>query len=479
MIYYERKLWSILVTTPLSLQVKTFKFPVSIGIFAAVLGLVLKMTGTRSSFLENIADLDTSAFTSLTGFLALLLVFRTNQASGRFWESVSLVHAMVSDWFDAASTLMAFLRNSKADEKKVLESKQLVIRLVSLLNAMVLEELESKEDHAVDVSNFELLDVHGIDQASLDALRQVPNRPEVVFCWLQNLLVDLINAGTVHALAPLTTRVFQDLGIGFARYHQALKFSDVPVPFPYVAAAEITLYVHTLFTPIVMCSWFASEFQVFIFTFILVFPLWSLFVVAGELENPFGSVDINDLNTPVLQTDLNAHLLAIVRGPGVAVPNLRHSGEEASRRLDCTDEILLTDPDNLSVSQGTPGDTKDMAKSVLVSGHHRRRMNKLCEINKEKQRQRQNDPSPPVELQTQFEGQEPHAHRPADISSLPESGNRSDGKPHPSDGPGLTLMTPTESHLPTADLDQPGSTRVEGSTQVIGGGVPAGELEIK
>ena len=55
MIYYERKLWSILVTTPLSLQLKTFKFPVTMGILAATLGLVLKKKGEHSSFLENVA----------------------------------------------------------------------------------------------------------------------------------------------------------------------------------------------------------------------------------------------------------------------------------------------------------------------------------------------------------------------------------------------------------------------------------------
>jgi len=476
MIYYERTLWSILVNTPLKLQLRTFKFPVTIGIFAATLGLVLKMMNRQSSFLEHVADFNTSVFISFTGLLALLLVFRTSQATGRFGESVSLVHGMVSDWFDATSTLMSFFRNSKAGEKKVLESKQLVIRLVSLLNALVLEDLESMEKHAVDVSHFELLDVHGIDQASLDALRQVPNRPEVVFCWLQNLLVDLVNAGTVNAPAPLTTRVFQDLGNGFARYHQALKFSDVPVPFPYVAAAEVTLYVHTLVTPIVMCSWFDSGFQVFFFTYILVFPLWSLFVIAGELENPFGNVDINDLNTAVLQKEVNAHLLALVRGPGVAVPNLRYSGEEASRRLDCIDEILLTetdDPDNLSVSQGTLSDTKDMTKSVLVSGHRRRRMNMLRQISMEKRRQSQNDPSPPVELGTQFEGGEPHAHRPADMPTLPQSGSCGDGW----DGPGETSTTPPESHLTMADLDQPGSTRNEaGSTQARGSGVSVFEI---
>ena len=104
-------------------------------------------------------------------------------------------------------------------------------------------------------------------------------------------------------------------------------------------------------------------------------------------------------------------------------------------------------------------------------------MNILREISKEKERRRQNDPSPPLELERQFEGEEPHAHRPSDTPSLPESGSFGDGKPHLSDGPGLTTTTPTERHLPTADLNQSGSTRVEGSTQVTGSGV-AGEIEI-
>ena len=192
---------------------------------------------------------------------------------------------------------------------------------------MVLEELDSTEDHAVDVSNFELLDVHGLDQASLDALRQAPNRPEVVFCWLPKPPRGLDQCGhgqrsgaADHAYLPGLWEWLRQVSPGAEVLGRASAVSVRG------RCGSHAVYVHTLFTPIVMCIWFASGFQVFIFTYILVFPLWSLFVVAGELENPFGKDDMNDLNTAVLQTELNAHLLALVRGPGVAVPNLRYSG---------------------------------------------------------------------------------------------------------------------------------------------------------
>merc|ERR1712136_613823 len=98
-------------------------------------------------------------------------------------------------------------------------------------------------------------------------------------------VVEMISTGVLSIPPPLATRIFQQLGSGMVKYHESLKFPDVPVPFPYVATAEVLLCFHTAVTPIMSVQWSNFAFQPPIFTFIFVFILWSLHMVAGELEN--------------------------------------------------------------------------------------------------------------------------------------------------------------------------------------------------
>ena len=67
------------------------------------------------------------------------------------------------------------------------------------------------------------------------------------------------DGGVEHpvALADMT-RVFQDLGNGMAKCHLGLRFPDVPMPYPYIAVAEMALYAHAVMTPIVSSQWCAD-----------------------------------------------------------------------------------------------------------------------------------------------------------------------------------------------------------------------------
>ena len=171
MIHCEKQLWSILVVAPISMQMKTFKFPALVAFLCALLSLALETAAPHSSFVKELVQQDSKVFNSFTGLLALLLVFRTSQATGRFWESVSLVHGMQGDWIDATATLFSLLTCSKAGAEKVPQNSAAGLSIGELA-AMILEELESKEDHAFDLHKVDLLDAHGIDQGSLQALRE-------------------------------------------------------------------------------------------------------------------------------------------------------------------------------------------------------------------------------------------------------------------------------------------------------------------
>ena len=75
---------------------------------------------------------------------------------------------------------------------------------------------------------------------------------------MQGLFVTMIQTDVPCVSPPLLTRIFQDLGNGMAKYHQGLKFPDVPVPFPYVTMAEMALHVHAFMTPVVSIGWSAT-----------------------------------------------------------------------------------------------------------------------------------------------------------------------------------------------------------------------------
>lgn len=211
---------------------------------------------------------------------------------------------------------------------------QLVIRLFSLLNALILGELEGHDIWNRQAHEHELSDMRSLDPECLRALSQIDvcSRPEVVTQWNQCLIVQMVSKGVLETPAPLLTRVFQDLADGIGKYHAALKFPGVPVPYPYVATAEVLLYLHAVITPIVL-SQLASTAAVPFHNFVLVFIMWSLYLVAGELDNPFEATDANDLDMRLLQTEINAQLLALVRGPSLVVPKLCVSGHDAGRQL--------------------------------------------------------------------------------------------------------------------------------------------------
>ena len=230
--------------------------------------------------------------------------------------------------------------------------------------AMILGELESHDVKERRAHHFELLDVHGIDIESIRSLTEVTNRAEVVFQWVQGHIVNMIQTEVLNIPSPLLTRVFQDLGNGMAKYHLGLRFPDVPVPYPYIAVAEMTLYAHAIMTPIVSIQWCATPLLPPFLTFVLVFTLWSLFIVSGELENPHGGGEMNDLDVELVQAKVNAQLMTLVQGPSMRLPDLAHSPEDSSRRL----SVQLSNFDKATYCQTRTRDNGGSAWGNVVDG---------------------------------------------------------------------------------------------------------------
>lgn len=311
---------------------RSFQVASFIAVAAAGVAVTLKILEERIK-LELMFFESDAMYTSFSFFCTMLLVFRTSQAYSRFSDGATCLYRMVGDLFDTATTVIAFTRFSHAGQEEIQTFRQTLVRLISLLSAMILAELEGSEPgQHVNALHFELVDVECIDPDSLLYLKKASQKPEVVFQWIQNLIVDNITTGVLSIPPPLLTRTFQDLGSAMIQYHDAMKYTEVPIPFPYIACSDILLLIHWVVTPIVISSWIPELVWAALFTFVMVFVVWSLHFIAGELENPFGC-DVNDLHMEEIQRGVNSSLILLLENNSRQAPHLCVNTRTAASRL--------------------------------------------------------------------------------------------------------------------------------------------------
>lgn len=269
---------------------------------------------------HNSHQVISAAFSGMNFLIGFLVVFRAQQAYSRFWEGCTAICTMQGEWFDAACSLIAFCKCSSALPRDVILFKHTLVRLTSLLNACVLMELSSGFDQNSNESllktkrafELELIDAEGLDSQSLLSINSTSNKVQLIFTWIQQLIVESAHKQVFSVSAPILSRTFQELGNGMVSYRQANKIANIPLPFPYVQATEMLLVSHWLLIPFLMCVWVTSPIWTGILTFVQVAFFWSLNSIATELENPFGE-DINDLPAQVMQKDFNEELLLLLR----------------------------------------------------------------------------------------------------------------------------------------------------------------------
>jgi len=266
-----------------------------------------------------------AVWSGITFVVGFLVVFRTSQAYARFWEGCSALHQMHAEWLDTCGSLISFSTFSTQPPEIVQDFQNLMVRLFSILHAVSLADIEDSNrsgGDGVQAFHFNLIDVHGLDTASLNAVRLSEAKVELVFMWIQQLMVNHVKSGVLSIPPPLLSRAFQNLANGLVALEAALKISAIPFPFPYAQTTDMLLTLHWLMSPVVVAQWTSSPAWAFVFSAIHAFALWSLNSIAGELENPFGT-DANDIDMKGLQEEMNEKLLCFIRGPSQTLPCLR------------------------------------------------------------------------------------------------------------------------------------------------------------
>jgi len=279
-----------------------------------------------------------------------LTVFRTSQAYARFWEGSNIIHRMMGSWVDAVSAAFAFTRYSSEHPDKIKEFKHVLVRLVSLLNAMVLGELEGMEAREKREFEYELLDIASLTQRTLEPLKKTKCGPIMVHHWVQEVIVNGVKSGVMSIPPPLLTVVFQELGHGMVMYQEGVQLTRVRFPFPYTMTTVVMLCIISVSTPVVFLSWTTGFFWPVLFTFLLVFTFWALHFTAGELENPFGD-DANDLDMRQIQSDVNARLLTLLHSRP-ELPDLCVSVNLAGQRLNILNKVSLKTFEHVLGEQG-------------------------------------------------------------------------------------------------------------------------------
>jgi len=316
------------------LKLRSFRLASVIAGFSSVIGVALHMTDDHFNLGlvgSNVVDVREVVYGSLACLVGILVICRTSHAHGRFWTGSTILHQMMADWYHATSTLISFCRYSDAPEEQKLDFTRCLVRYMSLLSALIFAELEGHPDEdAARALGFGLLDVECIKLDVFLHLHVPRGRLEIVFQWVQNLIVDSIKTEVLSIPAPLLSRCFQGLGSGMAHRRDAVRYSDTTSPVSFVVCTEVLLTVHALITPVVMCAWISSVYGVALFTFFPVFLVWSLDLAARELENPFG-VDASDLDLREMQDVMNESLARLLSPLAQSGPSCVESDSPASR----------------------------------------------------------------------------------------------------------------------------------------------------
>lgn len=289
------------------------------------------LMGTLQDFAEPDSFLkDNAVWSGFTFLVGFLVVFRTSQAYSRFWDGVTATHLMRAEWFDACSALCAFTRHSRQPSRDVYAFKSLLVRLFSILHAVALAEIEDTNSDApedLQAWKFELIDAQSLDNVSLRAIKDSNSKPELVFQWIQQLVVENILTGVLDIPPPILSRAFQELANGMVAEHEALKISNIPFPFPYAQTCDWLLIIHWLVSPFVVSAWVSKAGMAALFCFIQAFVLFSLNRIAVEIENPFGT-DPNDLDGEDAQMEMNRSLALLISPEAGRTPRLLSESEQ-------------------------------------------------------------------------------------------------------------------------------------------------------
>jgi len=210
----------------------------------------------------------------------------------------------------------------------------------------------------------------GMSEKSLVHLNNVPSRCEVIAHWIYRLIVRMREeeerikgekCAVLEVPPPLLTRALNDLASALVDVYRARKIAEIPFPFPYAQMITLMLIVFSMVTPVLASQLISSVAMAAVATFCVTAGYWSLFHIADEIDQPFGS-DPNDLNLRRMQRDFNVSLKTLLNPLTQSIPDF---DQGCRLRRISTIDISATFP--------ATGDSTWRAKDQMLDGHTRPR----------------------------------------------------------------------------------------------------------
>ena len=129
---------------------------------------------------------------------------------------------------------------------------------------------------------------------------------------IQRAIITRLHAGGMRAPPPIISRIFQEVSNGLLFYNNATKMKEVPVPFPYVQLNAFLLNLFACFLcPIAIASFTPILWLSLTTTVVTVVSYFAVFIVANELEDPFGT-ELNDMPMLEFHEEFCASLCALM-----------------------------------------------------------------------------------------------------------------------------------------------------------------------
>jgi len=259
---------------------------------------------------------ETVAWTMSTSSLGFLLIFRTQIAYSRYWEGITLVERACAVWLNSCSNLVAFRNTAPGKKKAVAEFLHVLTRISSLLLAISMAELSDAEG-----GEFPHLSTSALEPEKLAWLQTANGKQKVVLQWIQKHIVEGSRGEIIDIAPPILSRCFQEFSNGIVHMTEARKLTAVPLPFEFAQMTWLMLVSFSLIgIPCALAVTLPAS-RAVAYTFLIVFSYWSIYLMAVEIEMPYGR-DPNDLPLQKICAEFNMSLMSLLEPEAQDVPRL-------------------------------------------------------------------------------------------------------------------------------------------------------------
>merc|ERR1719456_1004561 len=195
--------------------------------------------------MKGIQDSSAEVLAAFSGVMLFVLYNRSNTAYDRWWEGGTLLQKMRGEWFNAYSSIMAFTSTKPEMQPQVDAYVHLLARLMSLLMCCGLQQVSPNRDRP-----FAIIDLEGIEPASMEFLNSAPDKVEIILQWIQRSMVLHVQTGVLPVAPPILSRAFQEVSRGIVNLQNARKIADFPYPYPLAQVSMILQLLHYAIVPL-------------------------------------------------------------------------------------------------------------------------------------------------------------------------------------------------------------------------------------